>query len=377
MARVLITNFHPIGGGGHVPYIQALTVIGRVSPHCIGVAAPEDSRIYRYLMEQRFPYLFPCDFPAKIQRELPSIIAAIRRFKAVVREFRPDIVHANGSPDLSIAAWSDPFAKHYRLIRTHHAIKGIPNTAYHRWLYDRRVLGNVFVSRSAREMSSELGLAPSNTVVIENGVDLSHFSPRPRDRDLAAHYGISDDTFCFGSCAGLGGYKRVDAIIEAARLISRNRKFKILALGDQAAGERLQQLAAKTGVSEFVYGGFHKDVRPLVSLFDVGFVLSDAIETVSFAAREMMAMGKPLLSSSFSGLKENVVDGENGLLIEPGRIDQIARAMEHYLQMDRAELARFGSAARRYAEEKFNIDKQVHDQIVLIESVLAARPSSQ
>lgn len=375
MARILITNFHPVGGGGHVPYVQALTRLNAESPHTIGVAVPQASRLYTYLAEQGYPHLYACDFPAKIQRELPAIVRNVRRFKAIVADFKPDLVHANGSPDLSIAAWSDPFARHFRLVRTHHAIKKIPHSAYHRWLYQRRVGGNIFVSRSAMEMSCAQGLTPARCEVIENGVDLDHYQPRERDRELAAGLGLADDMLCFGSCAGLGSYKRVDSIIEAARQLQDERPFRIVALGDAGSGAKLQQLAAARGVSQFVYGGFQQDVRPLVALFDVGFILSDAIETISFAAREMMAMGKPLLSSSFSGLKENLIDGENGLLVPPGDIDRIAAAMRRYLRMDAGELAAFAAAARRHAEENFAISRQLARHRAVYETVLAAPTS--
>lgn len=102
MARVLVTNFHPSGGGGHVPYIQALTRVPDSSSHVVGVAAPAGSRIYRYLNDCRHPFLYACDFPSKIQKELPDILKSMRKFREVVAEFRPDIVHVNGAADLFI-----------------------------------------------------------------------------------------------------------------------------------------------------------------------------------------------------------------------------------------------------------------------------------
>lgn len=359
MARILLTNFHPIGGGGHVPYLQALTKLNTDGEYTVGVATPKGSRLYQLLAAQNYPHLYACDFPAKLQRELPSIIRNRRLFKDIAQDFRPDIVHCSGSPDLSIAAWADPFGKAYKLVRTHHAIKKIPNTRYHRWLYQSRVSRNIYVSRSAMTLSTAQALLPQDVSVIANGVDLDFFQPIQKDHPLAMQFGIEDDTFCFGSCAGLGSYKRVDSIIQAAQQLQGERKFKIIAIGDQNSGEKLEKLARELGVNQFIYGGFHHDVRPLVSLFDVGFILSDAIETISFAAREMMAMGKPLLSSSFSGLKENVIDGSNGFLVPPGGIDQIADRMRHYLRMSATDYKLFSARAREHAEREFNITDQL------------------
>ena len=361
MARILVTNFHPAGGGGHVPYIHALTQLSGTGNHVVGVAAPAGSRIFGLLRDSAYPHLYPCDFPAKIQKELPGVLGSIRTFRRIVAAFKPDIVHANGAADMFITVWSHPAAPPFQIVRTHHAIRNIPDDPYHRWLYNRKVASNIYVSRSALRLSTSKGLVPANALVIENGVDLDRFHPIPRNAALAREYGLDDERcFCFGSCAGTGPYKRVDTIIEAAVRIRKEGRtpFKILVLGDASSGLVLQESARERGVDEFVYCGSRTDVVPYVSLFDAGFVLSDAIETISFAAREMMAMGKPLMSSSFSGLGENVRHGVNGLLVEPGDVAAVASAMRQFLAMDKETLQRFARSAREFAVDRFGIGRQ-------------------
>jgi glycosyltransferase involved in cell wall biosynthesis len=369
LARVLVTNFHPGYGGGHDTYIQTLTKISAGSDHVIGVAAPEQSWIYRSLYEQGFPVLYCCDFPAKIHKELPDIVAGIRRFRSVVSDFRPDIVHTNGGADLFIAIWSRLFSKEYAIIRTHHAIKPISGDIYHRWIYRKVTEANIYVSNSAMKLSTSKGLSPANAVVIENGVDLQRFSPVSKNLSLAKGYGIDEDTFCFGSCAGTGAYKRIDTIIKAAASLANcGKKFKILVLGESTSGEKMQDMATRLGVDQFVFCGFDNDIVPYVSLFDVGFVLSDSIETISYAAREMMAMGKPLISSSFSGLKENVTDGVNGFLVRPGNVDDVALAMKRFLEMDKETLMEFSRRARAHASN-FDVNKQMRCHALLYDLV--------
>ncbi len=127
----------------------------------------------------------------------------------------------------------------------------------------------------------------------------------------------------------------------------------------------LEEQARVAGVLRFKHCGFHKDVRGFVSLLDVGFVLSDSIETISFAAREMLAMGKSLISSSYSGLKENVVDGYNGIMVRPGSVDDVVSAMNRFLEMSSDELARFSANARSYAEKNFSVKKQLEQHSVV------------
>jgi len=153
--------------------------------------------------------------------------------------------------------------------------------------------------------------------VIPNGVDTDFFSPIPKKIEILKRFNIPKDVFCFGSCAGTADYKRVDIIIKASKLLKERVKipFRVVVIGEQSAGERLEILAKELGVEEFIFCGHQNNVRDFISIFDVGFILSDRIETISYASREMLSMGKPLISSSYSGLKENIVDGENGLLV--------------------------------------------------------------
>lgn len=365
MRKILITNFHPRGGGGHVTYIQSLLALQDGGDVRIAVATPESSRLYRYLKESGYPDLYACNFPGKLQKELPSIIRSIRRFRAIVADFKPDLVHVNGGPDLFIALWSHPLGK-YRIVRTHHAINSLSKDLYHRYAYSRRVSHNVYVSSSSMEISHAGGLIPKSSISIANGVDLDRFRPDfPRDEDLAARLSLPKNTFVFGSCAGVDPYKRVDIIIEAAVRLKSQRPFLILTIGDEKDGLQLEEQARASGVLQFKHCGFHKDVRGFISLLDVGFVLSDSIETISFAAREMFAMGKPLISSSYSGLKENVVDGHNGIIVRPGNVDDVASAMTRFLEMSSEERARLSANARSYSEKNFGVKQQLQRHLVV------------
>ena len=65
--RILLTNFHPKKGGGHVTYVNSLIRLNQHASTTIGVASPRKSRIYRILKNSNYPYLYDCDFPAKLK----------------------------------------------------------------------------------------------------------------------------------------------------------------------------------------------------------------------------------------------------------------------------------------------------------------------
>lgn len=369
--RILLTNFHPKFSGGHASFLSRIATSWLNESFEFAFAAPEKSDIYQ-LGKKIGLQTFPCDFPAKL-KELSAVLKNIKRFRSIIDEYKPDIVHCNGGADMALVTWSLMFRKDIPIIRHHHAVKSIGTDFYHRWIYKNKIAANVYVSNGARELSQSDGLTPySPCHVIYNGIDTDYFKPLDCDANsLKDSYGISPDDFIFGSCAGLAGYKRIDLILKATQRLQEKYRFKIMLLGSEEQYPRHKKMADQLGIADrLIYCGRQSDIRPFVARFDIGFVLSDSIETSSYAAREMMALGKPLISSSFTGLKENFTDKIQGFFCKPGDLDTLCACMEQFLTMPEAEKLQMGEAARKYAVEHFDRNKtlgplkDLYDQLV-------------
>lgn len=73
------------------------------------------------------------------------------------------------------------------------------------------------------------------------------------------------------------------------------------------------------------------------------------IETFGIVALEAMVMGKPVIASRVGGLPDVVIDGETGLLIEPGSVSELRDAVQ--LLLSDSELRdRFGREGRKRAQ---------------------------
>ncbi len=67
-----------------------------------------------------------------------------------------------------------------------------------------------------------------------------------------------------------------------------------------------------------------------------------------------MAAGRPVVATCVGGVPQAVRDGETGLLVPPNDAEALARALERLLR-DEALRRRMGRAARRVADERFDI----------------------
>lgn len=369
----MITNFHPSPsyGGGHATYIRGLFGSALAEEFRLALAVPPGSTLSRWAQEAGIRH-YELSFPGSV-RELPGICRSILGLQAVHRDFPFSLVHTNGSRDHWIAAyWKLLFRQPVPLVRTRHNFRPLRRDPLHRFLDRRLTQAHIFVSQPQYEESGAEGRL-RNAVVIPHGVDVAYFRPGPRHADTARELGIGEEDFVFGSVAGTGRYKRVDQFLRAFAKANLARPAKILVLGDEANGRRLMALARELGIEQaFIFRGYRPDVRPVISLLDVGFILSDAVETSSFAAKEMLAMGVPLISSPFCGLVENVDDGENGLLVDPHEVDQVAAAIRRFAHASPGEMTSFRQAARAKAERCFSREAQIRRLGQLYRELLGA-----
>jgi glycosyltransferase involved in cell wall biosynthesis len=364
LKRILLTNFHPQqgGGGGHARYIRTILSSELRQEFEFGVAAPDGSGVWRLGGELGSP-AFACDFPGHF-REIPQMLGAVRRFAHIASQWRPDLVHMNGSRDQNIVVlWKTLYRDATPCVRTHHAVRSIPGNAYNRYAYLKVIGGHLYVSHSAKNISwAEPSLQPPSSVVVPNGVDVDYWSPRPKDPASLQALGLGPDDFVFGSHAGMGWHKRTDLFLRGAALYRKRggtRPFKILLRGNEREVAQSERVAAEVGIDNVVYQGYAPDPRGYLSVIDVGFLLSEAIEAVSFAARELMAMGKPLISSNYAGLVENVDDELNGRLVECGDAEGVADAIDWFLRLTPERFAEVSRNARLKAQRVFTVAKQV------------------
>lgn len=121
---------------------------------------------------------------------------------------------------------------------------------------------------------------------------------------------------------------------------------------DDEMEEELKSAVAKSGFSNrYIYLGVTSlALRRWYAVADLLFLpsYSEGRPTVIY---EAMASKTAVLSTEVDGIPEQVVDGETGVLVQPGDIDAIKSEIRT-LSQDRARLRRMGEAGYRRINEK-------------------------
>ena len=102
------------------------------------------------------------------------------------------------------------------------------------------------------------------------------------------------------------------------------------------------------------YAGETKDVLGELEKASIVALPSYYMEGTPRILLEALSVGRPIITTNSRGCRETVIDGKNGLLVEPRSTEMLANAVIQ-LATDHDALKQMGRESRRYAEEKFDV----------------------
>jgi glycosyltransferase involved in cell wall biosynthesis len=369
--KILLTNFHPYNGGGHTTYILYLfRELNRDNEAFL--ACPGTSRLYKSASDISKENVLSIDFPGK-PREIKDILSNVRRISGIMKEKSFDVIHVNGSPDHKIIMYAKIFFRiKTPVVRTlQNSI--LPKKNLHTKLRMKFFTNKIIVvSDYQKKQLLANGYREDELTLIRSGIDTDVFTPFHQNEWVRKKYKIDKDDFVFVSVAGTPGYKGWHLLVEAVSQLnsSLRNKIKIIVAGEIPSRKSHLNYVEKFNMTKnVIFPGLLSDVREVIALANVGFVLSYKIETISIACREMMSMGKPVLVSDYAGLPENVDDGVNGWITKTLDVDSIRNRVEEIIR-NRRNLDTFSKDARRKAELEFGLSKFISKTFSCYESVV-------
>lgn len=275
-----------------------------------------------------------------------------------LRRWRPDVVHArNGGAWIdATAAWLLAGARG-RLAFSFHGWDRRTRMPRRRALLYRllarvtRTLAAVS-AEAAEQFAAETGIPSGRFVVLHSGVDTARFRPpsaaRPGDRVV------------LGCVGRLDPIKAHDILIEAfARVAAAGGPdLELRLIGDGPCAPALARLARDRGVADRVrFLGMATDVPEQLRELDM-FLLASHREGRPTSVMEALATGLPVIASRVGSMPGLVADGRTGVLVEPGDVAGLARAIAD-LAADAAVRRRYSAEARQVAVAEFSLDRMI------------------
>ena len=185
----------------------------------------------------------------------------------------------------------------------------------------------ILVSDSLKKgMDALVPSAVERSVVIPNMIREDLFLPPQEPRKA--------DPFVFIWAGRLEHVKGVDLLLVAVKKLSEktDRRFLVRLAGKGSLKEELEHQAEALGVADRVsFLGRLSREDMLIEMQEANcFILPTRYEAFGVVLIEAMATGLPLIATR-SGGPESIVTRENGLLIEPENVDELAAAMQEIM----------------------------------------------
>lgn len=199
----------------------------------------------------------------------------------------------------------------------------------------RRASRVVVVTNAFRETLIRRGIDGSKIDVVTNGVDMSRFSPRPRDRDLTKKLGL-EGCFVAGYIGTHGMAHALETLLSAMKVLQEHPEgsyIRLLLLGDGARKAELKRLAASMSLRNvrFIDTVPKEMVARYWSLLDVSIIHLRQTElfttVIPSKLFECMGMGIPVLHG-VAGESAAIVEREGvGLVFPPENVDQLVAGL--------------------------------------------------
>lgn len=238
----------------------------------------------------------------------------------------------------------------------------------------RKATAIVSVTHAFRTSLVRRGIDREKIKVVTNGVDVSQFYPREKDKELSVQYGLQNK-FVAGYIGTHGLAHALDTILDAAKSLQDTPNadhFRFILLGDGANKATLHQRALAEGLDKVIFvGSVPKDqVVRYWSLLDASIIhlKKDELFTTVIPSKlfECMGMGIPVLHGVQGESAEIVEREEVGVCFEPQNSNALVDALRQ-LAGD-AEL-------RAHFKVQGPLAAQRYDRVVLADKMLSVLKS--
>lgn len=354
------------GGQSQVRY----TVLGlRELGHRAALVADPDGELFRRMSEGMD--LIPVAARSEID------LSASWRLSRVLKQLRPDVVHAHDPKAVAMAATALSIAAprpRPTLVASRRIEYPLAGNSFSKWKYGQ-VDGFLAISRAVRDRLVDDRIPAGKVTIVHEGVDVERIVRLPHGNLHAALY-LPTHAPIVGNVGALVAQKGHHTLVEAAALVVRQvSDVRFVILGDGELRPQLEKQIRNLHLERHVFlAGFRPDVLELLKDVDV-FALSSTHEGMCTSLVDAMAARKASVATAVGGVPEVIADGETGYLVPPRDARAMAARIVQLLT-DTGLRARMGEAGLQRARRLFTVERMVEETAAAYERFSSDAPDT-
>lgn len=296
--------------------------------------------------------------------DIPSLVLDFRR---VVKEIKPDLVHAGPIQNCAFITALSGFRPFLAMSWGYDLVMDADKSKWMQWVTRYTLKRATYFTCDAnvsREKAVSFGMDPEKTVIFPWGTDIEHFVPKKEQRRKKK----SITLFCSRTWEAIYG---VDVLAKAfVKVCAVDANVDLILLGGGSQGPKIRQILMNGGVLERVHFGGqvgHRDLPRWYHMSDL-YVSPSHVDGSSVTLMEALASGLPCLVSDIPANKEWIQDGFNGWLFRDGDVDDLAEKILNAIK-NRKSFKKIGQAARQTAEQKADWEKNFGKLLQIYEKI--------
>lgn len=259
-----------------------------------------------------------------------TAFSRVNRLKKILKEINPDIIHVRSR----VPAWLVYFANKSLKIKIVSTVHGFNSVSFY-----SRIMTNadavICVSNSIKEyIQKNYQTKDEKITVIPRGIDLDLFNPKNISNEFIHNFKKDndlEDKFIVSSVGRITQLKDYETFIKAILIVKKEiPNIKALIVGGVRSDKEDYLNSLKNLVKELnlekniIFTGSQSKIAEIYALSDVIVSSSKKPESFGRAVAESLAMNRPVIATNHGGVKDIIIENENGFFFEIGDEKELA-----------------------------------------------------
>ena len=259
-----------------------------------------------------------------------TAISRINGLKKILKEIKPDVIHVRSR----VPAWLVYFANKSLKIKVVSTVHGFNSVGFYSSIM-QKADAVICVSNSIKEYIQKHYQTSENKItVIPRGIDLELFNPKNIDETFIENFKKEfnlEDKFVVSSVGRVTQLKDYETFIKAIMLVKKEIPNIVgLIVGGVRIDKEdylnsLKNLIKELNLEEnIIFTGSQSKIEQIYALSDVVISSSKKPESFGRAVAEAIAMNTPVIATNHGGVKDIIIENENGSFFEVGDEKELA-----------------------------------------------------
>ncbi|UTJ07923.1 glycosyltransferase family 4 protein [Arcobacter roscoffensis] len=296
-----------------------------------------------------------------------TLLSRVASLKKILKDINPDIIHVRSR----VPAWLVYFAKKNLKAKIVSTVHGFNSVGFYSSIMTKAD-HVICVSNSIKEyIQSNYKVSDEMITVIPRGIDTKLFNKNNLDKNFIENFKIEHDLkdkFIVSIIGRVTQLKDYETFIKAISEVKKSKKnIKAIIVGGvredkqdyfNSLKELIKELNLKENIS---FTGSQSKIAEVYDISDVVVSSSKKPESFGRAVAEAIALNTPVVATNHGGVKDIIIENENGFFFEIGDVKELSKKIIKCEQLNFDGL--------NYIKNNFSLENMIEKTIYVYKGV--------